>query len=134
MIPVDKALEIVLGHTPMLPLWLTPTQVRIVPVGGDQLAYARSLLDRLPALRELVRIVSRSRGFHHHLCDQFLVEVLQEPPCETEGKVLTRALPGPVLGDQRRRGELMYIPEEALSFDLSRTPSLYPLHRAASGM
>src|SRR3989449_348175 len=36
------------GQTPMLPMWLAPTQVRIVPVRGDQLAYARSLLDRLP--------------------------------------------------------------------------------------
>src|SRR5437667_4694894 len=39
------------GQTPMLPLWLAPTQVRIVPVGADQLAYARSLLDRLPDVR-----------------------------------------------------------------------------------
>jgi len=39
------------GQTPMLPMWLAPTQVRIVPVRGDQLAYARSLLDRLPDVR-----------------------------------------------------------------------------------
>src|SRR5438445_710866 len=39
------------GQTPMLPLWLAPTQIRIVPVGADQLAYARSLLDRLPDVR-----------------------------------------------------------------------------------
>ncbi|HYT18293.1 MAG TPA: His/Gly/Thr/Pro-type tRNA ligase C-terminal domain-containing protein, partial [Thermoplasmata archaeon] len=39
------------GQTPMLPLWLAPTQVRVVPVGAEQLAYARSLLDRLPDVR-----------------------------------------------------------------------------------
>src|SRR3989475_12609163 len=39
------------GKTPILPLWLAPTQVRIVPVGGDQREYARSLLDRLPDVR-----------------------------------------------------------------------------------
>ena len=39
------------GKTPMLPLWLSPTQVRIVPVSADQLEYARALLDRLPDVR-----------------------------------------------------------------------------------
>src|SRR5207247_7532266 len=37
--------------TAMLPVWLSPTQVRIVPVSADQLDYARTLLDRLPDVR-----------------------------------------------------------------------------------
>ena len=39
------------GKTAMLPVWLSPTQVRIVPVSADQLDYARTLLDRLPDVR-----------------------------------------------------------------------------------
>src|SRR3989442_1693502 len=39
------------GKTPILPLWLSPTQVRIVPVSVDQLEFARGLLDRLPDVR-----------------------------------------------------------------------------------
>ena len=39
------------GKPPMLPVWLSPTQVRLVPVSVDQLAYARSLLDRLEGVR-----------------------------------------------------------------------------------
>src|SRR5438876_389751 len=39
------------GKTAMLPLWLAPTQVRIVPVSADQLDTARTLLDRLPDVR-----------------------------------------------------------------------------------
>src|SRR5437867_8854876 len=39
------------GKTPMLPVWLSPTQVRIVPVSVDQLEFARGLLDRLPDVR-----------------------------------------------------------------------------------
>src|SRR5213596_3538480 len=39
------------GKTPMLPVWLSPTQVRIVPVSEDQLEFARGLLDRLPDVR-----------------------------------------------------------------------------------
>ena len=39
------------GKPPMLPVWLSPTQVRLVPVSVDQLAYAQSLLDRLEGVR-----------------------------------------------------------------------------------
>ncbi|MGI0149850.1 MAG: His/Gly/Thr/Pro-type tRNA ligase C-terminal domain-containing protein, partial [Thermoplasmata archaeon] len=39
------------GKPPMLPVWLSPTQVRLVPVSHDQLSYARSLLDRLKGIR-----------------------------------------------------------------------------------
>src|SRR5438445_2607546 len=39
------------GKTPMLPVWLSPTQIRIVPVSVDQLEFARGLLDRLPDVR-----------------------------------------------------------------------------------
>jgi threonyl-tRNA synthetase len=39
------------GRPPMLPVWLSPTQVRIVPVSGDQLEYARSVLSRLDGVR-----------------------------------------------------------------------------------
>src|SRR5438445_6340118 len=39
------------GKTPMLPVWLSPTQVRIVPVSVAQLEFARGLLDRLPDVR-----------------------------------------------------------------------------------
>ena len=36
---------------PMLPVWLAPTQVRLVPVSADQLDYARGLLERFPGVR-----------------------------------------------------------------------------------
>ncbi|HEX9341451.1 MAG TPA: threonine--tRNA ligase [Thermoplasmata archaeon] len=36
---------------PMLPVWLAPTQVRVVPVSGDQLDHARGLLERFPEVR-----------------------------------------------------------------------------------
>ena len=39
------------GTPPMLPVWLSPTQVRIVPVSEDQLEYAKSLLPRLEGIR-----------------------------------------------------------------------------------
>jgi threonyl-tRNA synthetase len=39
------------GQAPMWPLWLSPTQVRLVPVTADQLPAARSLLDRLEGVR-----------------------------------------------------------------------------------
>ncbi len=39
------------GKPPMLPVWLSPTQVRIVTVSRDQLNYARSLLDRMEGVR-----------------------------------------------------------------------------------
>ncbi|HKZ23766.1 MAG TPA: threonine--tRNA ligase [Thermoplasmata archaeon] len=39
------------GRPPMLPVWLSPTQVRIVPVSGDQLAAARDLVQRIQGAR-----------------------------------------------------------------------------------
>src|SRR2546428_2725425 len=39
------------GRPPMLPLWLSPTQIRIVPVSADQLDDARSILSRLDGVR-----------------------------------------------------------------------------------
>ena len=39
------------GKPPMLPVWLSPTQVRIVPVSADQLAPARELLPRFGDVR-----------------------------------------------------------------------------------
>jgi len=39
------------GKPAMLPLWLSPTQVRIVPVSEDQLEYAKALLPRLEGIR-----------------------------------------------------------------------------------
>src|SRR6059036_4325113 len=39
------------GRPPMLPVWLSPTQVRIVPVSADQLDDARSILSRLDGVR-----------------------------------------------------------------------------------
>jgi threonyl-tRNA synthetase len=39
------------GKPPMFPVWLSPTQVRIVPVSEDQLEYARSLVSRLQGIR-----------------------------------------------------------------------------------
>jgi threonyl-tRNA synthetase len=39
------------GQAPMWPLWLSPTQVRLVPVTADQLPAARSLLNRLEGVR-----------------------------------------------------------------------------------
>jgi len=39
------------GRPPMLPVWLSPTQIRIVPVSADQLDDARSILSRLDGVR-----------------------------------------------------------------------------------
>lgn len=39
------------GKPPMFPVWLSPTQVRIVPVSSDHLPYARSVLERLDGIR-----------------------------------------------------------------------------------
>ncbi|MEK6986579.1 MAG: threonine--tRNA ligase [Candidatus Thermoplasmatota archaeon] len=45
------AADIKAGKTPMLPVWLSPTQLRIVPVSNDQLAHARSLLSQFEGIR-----------------------------------------------------------------------------------
>ncbi len=45
------AAEAKAGRPPMLPVWLSPTQARIVPVSMDQLDYARGLLERFPGVR-----------------------------------------------------------------------------------
>lgn len=39
------------GQPPMLPVWLSPTQVRIVPVSADQMDAARRLIAKLPEAR-----------------------------------------------------------------------------------
>jgi threonyl-tRNA synthetase len=39
------------GKPPMLPVWLSPTQVRLVPVSEDQLEHARSLIPRFLGIR-----------------------------------------------------------------------------------
>ena len=39
------------GRPPMLPVWLSPTQVRIVPLSVDELPYAQDLLGRLLHVR-----------------------------------------------------------------------------------
>ncbi|MCI4371429.1 MAG: threonine--tRNA ligase, partial [Thermoplasmata archaeon] len=39
------------GRPPMLPVWLSPTQVRIIPVSADQLKHARKLLGQLGGAR-----------------------------------------------------------------------------------
>src|SRR3989475_2491194 len=39
------------GKPPMLPVWLSPTQVRIVPVAEDDLEFARSLLPHFTGIR-----------------------------------------------------------------------------------
>src|SRR5213592_3939706 len=35
----------------MLPVWLSPTQVRLVPVAADDVEYARTLVPRLEGIR-----------------------------------------------------------------------------------
>ena len=45
------AADIKAGKPPMFPLWLAPTQVRIVPVSGDQLEAAKALLPRFEGIR-----------------------------------------------------------------------------------
>ncbi|MDO5850163.1 MAG: threonine--tRNA ligase [Methanobacteriaceae archaeon] len=37
------------GNSPMLPTWLSPTQVRLLPIKEDHLAYANELADKLAA-------------------------------------------------------------------------------------
>jgi len=39
------------GGVPMLPVWLSPTQVRIVPVGKEHIEHALKVADRLAPLR-----------------------------------------------------------------------------------
>jgi len=39
------------GRPPMLPVWLSPTQVRLVPVAADDVEYARTLVPRLEGIR-----------------------------------------------------------------------------------
>lgn len=45
------AADLAVGKPPMLPVWLSPTQVRVVPVSADQLAPAKELLGRFEAVR-----------------------------------------------------------------------------------
>lgn len=45
------AADIKAGKPPMLPLWLSPTQVRIIPVSEDQLEHARKLLAAFDGVR-----------------------------------------------------------------------------------
>lgn len=39
------------GKVPTLPTWLSPTQLRLVPVSGDQLEYCKNLLPRFDGVR-----------------------------------------------------------------------------------
>ncbi|MCK5547960.1 MAG: threonine--tRNA ligase, partial [Thermoplasmata archaeon] len=39
------------GGIPSLPLWLSPTQVRLVPVSADQLEYCKPLLSKFDGIR-----------------------------------------------------------------------------------
>src|SRR6266508_965181 len=39
------------GQPPILPAWLAPPQLRVVPVSADQIDYARGLLGRFPEVR-----------------------------------------------------------------------------------
>ncbi len=49
---LEKAgFDIASGRTPMLPVWLAPTQVRLIPVSPDQLAACEKLLDAFPGVR-----------------------------------------------------------------------------------
>jgi threonyl-tRNA synthetase len=50
------------GKPPMLPVWLSPTQVRIVPVAEDDLEFARSLLPHFTGIRVDVDNSSDSLG------------------------------------------------------------------------
>ncbi|MGQ0797802.1 MAG: threonine--tRNA ligase [Methanobacteriota archaeon] len=45
------AADIEAGRPPMLPVWLCPVQLRILPVSEDQLGVARAFLDRFPGAR-----------------------------------------------------------------------------------
>lgn len=49
---LEKAgFDIAAGRTPALPVWLAPTQVRLVPVSPDELPACEKLLDAFPDLR-----------------------------------------------------------------------------------
>ena len=49
---LEKAgFDIAAGRKPMLPLWLAPTQVRLVPVAPDQLRACEKLLDAFDSVR-----------------------------------------------------------------------------------
>ncbi len=49
---LEKAhLEMEAGKVPSLPLWLSPTQVRLVPVSTDQIEYCKSLLPEFEGVR-----------------------------------------------------------------------------------
>ena len=50
------------GRPPMLPVWLSPTQLRIIPVGEEQLDAARGLVDRFPGVRVDVDDTSDTLG------------------------------------------------------------------------
>ncbi|OGS45809.1 MAG: threonine--tRNA ligase [Euryarchaeota archaeon RBG_16_67_27] len=45
------AADIAAGRPPMLPVWLSPVQVRVVPVSVDQVEAAKALVDRFPDVR-----------------------------------------------------------------------------------
>ena len=45
------AADIAAGRPPMLPVWLSPTQLRVLPVSEDQLDAAKALLGRFPGVR-----------------------------------------------------------------------------------
>ena len=45
------AADIKSGKPPMLPLWLSPTQVRIIPVSADQLEHTRKILASFDGVR-----------------------------------------------------------------------------------
>ena len=36
------------GETPMLPIWITPIQVRIIPVADRHTAFCQTVLERIP--------------------------------------------------------------------------------------
>ena len=49
---LEKAyLDMKAGKVPSLPTWLSPTQVRLVPVSGDQLDYCKNLMSRFDGVR-----------------------------------------------------------------------------------
>ena len=50
------------GRPPMLPVWLSPTQVRVIPVSGDQLGDAERIATALPGIRADVDDTSDTLG------------------------------------------------------------------------
>jgi len=56
------AMQMERGEKPMLPLWLSPTQVRIVPVSDEHTGYARELADELEDSSIRVDIDDRSES------------------------------------------------------------------------